>query len=139
MIRLIGPITPYFTFDGNAKEALQYYKKLFQAEITDVQTFGDAEFPTPAEADDKIMHARVIKDDLLIMVSDSFPGHPLEIGNNISLALELESEIEIQRLYDEISKKGSVFMELQNTFWGAKFAKVKDPFGIIWDLNYTKK
>lgn len=29
-------------------------------------------------------------------------------------------------------------MELQDTFWGAKFAKVKDCFGVIWDLNYPK-
>ena len=29
-------------------------------------------------------------------------------------------------------------MELQDTFWGAKYAKVQDPFGVMWDLNYTK-
>ena len=29
-------------------------------------------------------------------------------------------------------------MELQDTFWGAVYAKVKDTYGVIWDLNYTK-
>jgi PhnB protein len=29
-------------------------------------------------------------------------------------------------------------MELQDTFWGAKYGKVKDRFGISWDLNYQK-
>jgi PhnB protein len=29
-------------------------------------------------------------------------------------------------------------MELQDTFWGAKYAKVKDKYGYTWDLNYQK-
>ncbi|MEI4623147.1 VOC family protein [Bacillus cereus] len=62
----------------------------------------------------------------------------VEVGNHISLALELDSENEIQKIYDTLIEKGTVLMELQDTFWGAKFAKVKDCFGVIWDLNYTK-
>lgn len=29
-------------------------------------------------------------------------------------------------------------MELEDTFWGARYAKVEDPFGITWDLNFEK-
>ena len=29
-------------------------------------------------------------------------------------------------------------LTIRDTFWGAKYAKVKDPFGVIWDLNYQK-
>ncbi|MDQ0246724.1 PhnB protein [Bacillus fengqiuensis] len=130
--------TPYLTFNGNAKEALEYYKDVFEGEILGIQTFGEADFPTPPEVDDRIMHAQFKKDGLFLMVSDAFLGQSIEVGNHISLALELESEEEIQKLYDTLSEKGSVLMELQDTFWGAKFAKVKDCFGVIWDLNYTK-
>ena len=72
------------------------------------------------------------------MVSDVFPGQSYEIGNNVSLVVELDSETEIQNVYNQISQKGSVLMELQDTFWGSKYAKVQDAFGVIWDLNYTK-
>ncbi|WP_273122339.1 VOC family protein [Metabacillus sp. HB246100] len=131
--------TPYFIFNGNAKEALEFYKNLFQAEITNVQTFGEADFPTPPEMDDKIMHARLEKGSLLLMFSDAFQNQTVEVGNNISLALEFTSEKEIQAVYQSLSKEGTVMMELQDTFWGAKFAKVKDIFGVIWDLNFTKQ
>lgn len=131
-------ITPYLTFNGNAKEALQFYKEVFGGEIEGIQTFGEANFPTPPEIDDHIMHARFKKDDLLFMVSDAFLGQSIEIGNHISLALELDSEEEIQNIYRALQEKGTVIMELQDTFWGAKFAKVKDCFGVIWDLNHTK-
>ncbi|WP_078410311.1 VOC family protein [Priestia abyssalis] len=130
--------TPYLTFNGNAREALEYYKDVFEGEILGIQTFGEADFPTPPEVDDRIMHAQFKKDGLFLMVSDAFLGQSIEAGNHISLALEMESEEEIQKLYGALSEKGSVLMELQDTFWGAKFAKVKDCFGVIWDLNYTK-
>ncbi|WP_374723136.1 VOC family protein [Peribacillus tepidiphilus] len=132
------PVTPYLTFDGNAREALEFYKEVFEGEVVEIQTFGEADFPTPPEVDDRVMHAKFKKDELFIMVSDAFLGQSIETGNNISLALELESEEEIQKLYDRLSQNGTVLMELQDTFWGAKYAKVKDRFGIIWDLNYTK-
>ncbi|MCK1994862.1 VOC family protein [Peribacillus muralis] len=130
--------TPYLMFDRQAKEALGFYEEIFQAEITDLQTYGEADFPTPEEANDLIMHAKIKKGDLLIMVSDTFPGSPLEAGNNISLVLECESESEIQHLYEALCAKGSSLMELQDTFWGAKYGKVKDQFGVQWDLNFTK-
>jgi PhnB protein len=131
--------TPYLTFNGKAREALEYYQEVFQGEVLNVQTFGDADYPTPPEMDNRIMHAQFKKEDLFIMMSDSFQDQSVTVGNNISLAIELESSEEIQNLYDQLKEKGSVLMELQDTFWGATYAKVEDPFGITWDLNYTKE
>lgn len=54
-------VTPYLTFNGNAKEALEYYKEVFSGEILGIQTFGEANFPTPPEADDRVMHAQFKK------------------------------------------------------------------------------
>jgi PhnB protein len=130
--------TPYLIFDGNAREALEYYKEIFEGEILELQTYGEADFPTPPEAEEKIIHAQFKKGSLFLMASDTFPGNRVEIGNHISLAMELESEEDIQALYDRFTERGTSVMELQDTFWGAKYAKVKDPYGVTWDLNYTK-
>ncbi|MCA0986760.1 VOC family protein [Guptibacillus algicola] len=129
---------PYFTFDGTAREALNYYKEVFGGEITDLQTFGDADFETPPNMDERIMHARFRKEGLYFMVSDTFDNKDVAVGNNISLALELDSEEEINALYERLKERGTVFMELQDTFWGATFAKVKDAYGVTWDLNFEK-
>jgi len=131
-------ITPYLTFNGNAREALECYKEVFDGEIMGLQTYGEANFPSPPEVDNLIIHAQFKKGDLFIMASDKMGDKKVEIGNNISLALELESEEEIQTLYDRFTQHGTVIMELHDTFWGAKYGKVKDKFGVIWDLNYTK-
>jgi PhnB protein len=131
-------ITPYLYFNGNAREALECYKEIFDGEIMGVQTYGEANFPTPPEAENMIIHAQFKKGDLFIMASDAMGDKTVEIGSNISLTLELESEEEIQTLYDRFTQNGTVLMELQDTFWGAKYGRVKDKFGVIWDLNYTK-
>ncbi|WP_449539389.1 VOC family protein [Ferdinandcohnia sp. Marseille-Q9671] len=133
-----GQATPYLIFDGNAREALEFYKDTFDGDIIEIQTFGEADYPTPPEADNRIIHAKYKKDDLYLMFSDTFPGQEVTVGNHISLTLEFESEEEITKVYNLLSQNGSVSMELQDTFWGAKYAKVKDQFGIIWDLNYEK-
>lgn len=133
-----GQATPYLMFDGKAKEALNFYKDVFSGEISNLQTYGEADYPTPPEAQDLIIHAQFKSGDLFLMASDSFPGNSVVIGNNISLTLEFESEEEIQKIYEALSQNGTVFMELQDTFWGAKYAKVKDAYGVIWDLNHTK-
>jgi PhnB protein len=133
-----GQATPYLMFDGKAKEALEHYREVFGGEILNLQTYGEADYPTPPEAHDLIIHAQFKKDEFVLMASDAFPGNSVVEGSNISLTLEFESDEEIQKIYDALSQKGTVLMKLQDTFWGAKYAKVKDAFGVIWDLNYTK-
>jgi PhnB protein len=135
---LKGQITPYLSFDGNAKQALEFYKEVLGAEIIGLQTFGEADYPTPPEADNRVMHAKLSKGDISLMFSDTFPGQSVVVGTNITLTLEPESEEEIQSLYDALRKGGKALMELEDTFWGAKYGRVQDSFGIIWELNYQK-
>lgn len=40
---MIQATVPYFTFDGEATEALDFYKKVFQAEITQMRYFHELE------------------------------------------------------------------------------------------------
>ncbi|OKL35512.1 VOC family protein [Domibacillus mangrovi] len=120
------------------KEAIDFYANAFGAEVQGVQKFGEADFPTPPEAADRIMHARFGKGDFLIMVSDTFLELPVNIGNNVSLAITFESEEDIQSVYDTLRENGTAHMELQDTFWNSKFAKVQDKFGVIWDLDFPK-
>jgi len=131
--------TPYLAFNGNAKEALDFYKEVFSGEVTRIQTYGEADYPTPPGADHFIIHSEFRKDALSFMAADTFPGSTIQSGNQISLMIEFESEEEIVSVYKALQNGGTKIMELQDTFWGAKYGKMKDKFGITWDLNYTKE
>jgi PhnB protein len=84
----------------------------------------------------KIIHSELhINTDCVLYLVDIFEGK--KESDNIHLLLELESEEEINRVYQELSKDGSVKFELQKAFWGAYYAVVTDCYGNTWGLNYS--
>ncbi len=61
---MIQATVPYFTFDGEATEALDFYKKVFQAEITQMRYFHELEgFSGDKKQGERILHARLTKDE----------------------------------------------------------------------------
>ena len=81
------PINPYLNFDGNTREAVEFYARALETEPPQFMTFADGgespDYPLPAEARDRIMHTRLDVDGTPLMFSDTFPGMPpLTVGNN---------------------------------------------------------
>ncbi|MFX3672990.1 MAG: VOC family protein [Paenisporosarcina sp.] len=131
------PVTPYLTFYGNGKDAAAFYEKTFGLENKGMMKYGDSDFPSPPEAADFVMHCHLTDGKFSIMLADS--TNPGESGTtNVSLMIECESDEEITRLYSALLEEGTAVMELQDTFWGAKYGKVRDRFGFTWDLNFEK-
>ncbi|MBB6216247.1 PhnB protein [Anaerosolibacter carboniphilus] len=118
----------------NCKEALAYYKEIFGGEIKNVQLADGKEMFKGFEG--KIIHAELhINDDCVLYLVDIFDEK--KENGNINLLLELESEEEINNLYQALTKDGAVKFELQKTFWGAYHAVVTDLYGNTWGLNYS--
>ncbi|HLS89129.1 MAG TPA: VOC family protein [Sphingobacteriaceae bacterium] len=130
-----GSIIPYMMFNGETQEAADFYANLFGLENVGIRTYADAGVPAP---DGYIIHCHLQRGDFQIMLSDSTEPLPDERGRGLSLTIQCESEEEINRLYDGLRAEGTVLMELDDTFWGAKYAKVRDRFGYTWDLNWSK-
>ena len=131
------PVTPYLTFYGNANEAIAFYEKTFRLENREMHKYGESDFPSPPEAADYIMHCNLTDGNFNMMLADS--PTPGESGTtNVALLIECESEEEVNRLYNSLLEGGTAIMELQDTFWGAKYGKVRDKFGYTWDLNLEK-
>lgn len=126
-------ITPEIYVE-NCREALEYYKNAFGGEIKNVQMADGKEMFKGFEG--KIIHAELhINADCVIYLVDIFGDR--EQPDDVHLVLELESEEEINRLYETLSKTGTVGYALQKTFWGAFHAVVTDCYGITWGLNYS--
>jgi PhnB protein len=128
-------IVPHI-FIENCKEVIEYYRDVFGGEIKNVQLSDGIEMFKGHEG--KYIHAELhINEDSVIYFADVF-NNDLNRGNNIQLVLELESESEINKVYEVLSKDGQVKMELQDTFWNSKYAVVTDKYGITWELNFPK-
>jgi PhnB protein len=69
------------------------------------------------------------------MFSDTFTGMPFVVGNNISLAIVIESIDEIKSIFNKLKEGGTVSMDLQETFWSKCYGTLVDKFGIGWQVS----
>jgi len=69
------------------------------------------------------------------MFSDTFPGSPFAIGNNVTLALVLSDADAVKEAFQKLQEGGEVLMDLQETFWSKCYGSLVDKFGVTWGLN----
>jgi PhnB protein len=133
----MSKIINYLTFNGNCREAMDYYGNCFGA-LPMYMTFGESPMAeqTPKQYLNNIMHSNLIKDDFIIYAADTMPNQEVTAGTMISLNLECKTEEEINNYYEAFAKESKIVMPLQDTFWGARFAMIVDKFGIPWMFNY---
>jgi PhnB protein len=133
-------IEVYLYFNGNCREAIEFYSQVFGTEPSQIMTYGsvppDPNFTLPEEAKNLVMHAYLNMDGSNVMFSDSFPGSPFVAGTNIHLTV-INKDIEVVKaLYHKLQEGGKIGMELQETFWSKCFGTLTDKFGISWQLSH---
>lgn len=130
----------YLNFNGNCREAAEYYAEVFGTEKPQIMTFGEAppnpQYVLPEEAKKLVMHTRLNLSGSNVMFSDVFPGMPFVAGNNISLTVVSKDIEEVKALFHKLKEGGKVGMELQETFWSKCYGSLTDKFGIEWQFNY---
>lgn len=130
----------YLNFNGNCKDAVDFYAEVFGVEKQPIMTFGespqDPNYPLPEEAKNLVMHTFLDINGTKVMFSDCFPGMSLTIGNNINLVYISKNIDEMKALFNKLKEGGNVQMELQETFWSKSYGFLTDKFGIGWQFNY---
>ncbi|MCW8126167.1 VOC family protein [Microbulbifer halophilus] len=132
-------ISPYLNFDGQCKEAFEFYAEVLGGEIVFMSTFAEA----PDDVDcspglkDKIMHAQLKVGEQIIMASDASPQN-YDIPQGINITIGVDTPEEAERIYEALSEGGTVRMPMEETFWAKRFAVFSDRFGIPWMVNCDK-
>jgi PhnB protein len=131
----------YLTFNGNCKEAFDFYAAVLQKKISDFNVFGEMP-PQPgielSEADkNRVMHVTLpVSAETSLMGSDTFPHQPVSFGDNFSISISPDSKKEADRIFKELGEGGNVVMPMADTFWDAYFGMVRDKFGVNWMINF---
>ncbi len=130
-------INAYLTFDGNCREAMTLYAEALGAEL---EIMGADQGPCAPEDAGRVLHARIHKGNVRLMASDTMSGmqQTLQPGNNVTLSVDCESAEEQDAVFARLAAGGTVRMELQDTFWGARFGMLTDKFGVPWMFNFDK-
>lgn len=139
----MATVNVYLTFNGNCKEAFDFYKSVFGGDYPYVGTFAEMppqEGMTMPEADkNRIMHISLpISKETLLMGSDTGGEWASDYrqGNNFSVSINADSKEEADKLFNGLSAGGRVTMPMNHTFWDAYFGMFTDKFGISWMVNY---
>jgi PhnB protein len=136
-------INVYLNFNGNCREAVEYYAKVFETEKPEIMTFGESpqnpDYPLPEEAKDLVIHARLNILGSNVMFSDVFPGMRFVEGNNINLTIVSKDLDIIKSSFNKMKDEGTVTMELQETFWSKCYGQLEDKYGIQWLFSYDSE
>ena len=126
------PVSPYLTVTP-AAAAIAYYCAAFGA----IQ-----KAMMPALDGMRIMHCELSLNGGSVMLSDPFPEYgktrpPLPNDYaTVSVSLEFEKPGDVDDTVERCAKLGATTEAgPMNSFWGTRFAVVRDPFGHRWMLN----
>lgn len=127
-------LNPYISFDGNAREALEFYHGVLGGELA-LNTYGEFGSPDDPGAD-KIMHGAIDGDaGFALMGADSMPGMPYTVGNNVSISLFGDDADLLRSCWAKLTDGGEIMMPLAMQVWGDEFGMFTDKYGIVWMIN----
>lgn len=129
-------LNPYLNFNGQCEAAFKFYERCLGGKIEFMLTHGESPMAqqVPAEWRNKVMHARLVVGDKVLMGSDAPPDR-YEGPKGFCVSLGIDTPAEAERIFKALAENGTVQMALQETFWGLRFGMLVDAFGIPWMIN----
>ena len=129
-------LNPYLNFNGNARQAMEFYRDVFGGELT-LSTFGELGAAEGADAD-KIMHGQLQTGSGYTLMGSDVPSH-MQYEPAAGFAVSLSGDDEALRGYfEKLSAGGNVTVPMQKMMWGDEFGMLTDQFGIQWMANISQ-
>jgi PhnB protein len=131
-------LNPYLNFDGNAREALEFYQSVFGGEFR-VNTFAELGAPADSPDADKIMHGQLeTPSGYTLMGADTPADMTFSSGTNMTVSLSGDDGDELRGYWEKLSDGGTVTVPMEKQMWGDEFGMCIDRFGVPWMVNITQ-
>jgi PhnB protein len=132
-------LNSYLFFNGQCEEAFKFYEQCLGGKIEAMLPHegSPAADHVPAEWRSKILHARMVVGDQVLMASDAPPGH-FQAPHGFSVNIGVSDANQAERIFHALAEKGKVTMPIAETFWALRFGMLVDRFGIPWMVNCEK-
>lgn len=128
-------LNAYLAFRDNARQAMEFYQRVFGGELS-VSSFKDYQASEDPAEDEKVMHATLRTDGGLVLMASDTPNRlPYQTGSSISLSLSGDNEAELRGYFEELSNGGDVTMPLEMAPWNDVFGMCTDQFGVPWMID----
>lgn len=129
----------HLNFDGNCREAFEFYAATFGGRIAAQLTYAEAPAgsPIPEEMRQKIMHARLEIDDQYLMGADAPPGRYVA-PKGAMVSVSLADPDQGHRIFEALCAGGAITHPFKETFWARGFGMCIDRYSIAWIVNCEK-
>ena len=125
-------LNPYISFKDNAREAMEFYQRVFGGELA-IDTFGGYDMGQDPADNDRVMHAQLeTPDGFTLMAADTPSSMPYNKPAGVSVSVSGDDEAQLQRFWDGLIEGGSIVMPFETPPWGGRFGMLSDKFGIDW-------
>ena len=120
---------PYLIFNGDAFDALEYYKEIFlDFDILQMTNY---------DSSNKIQQAIIRLSNLHLIIGDSELPEPSQNSPETSIYIEFDDLNEIEMLYRKLKRKGVIHVPLDDYEMSKRYAWIQDKFGVYWQLNLS--
>ena len=133
-------IVTSLSFQGQCREAFEFYAKVLGGKITAAMPYGDGppEMTPDPKYKDWLMHCWLEVGDQALMGADMDVQWAPNIDkpkNGFDVTLHTGDAAEARRWYDELAEGGRQAMPFAETFWSPGFGSLVDKFGVPWMVN----
>ncbi len=135
----MAKLNPYLNFDGDCREAMNFYKECLGGELTlqTVSSMPEMAAQMPEFMAERILHSQLENGSLVLMGSDCNMAKPLN-GNTVQMCLNFDDEGELDRTFAAFSEGATIHEALTEMPWGAKYGSLTDKFEKHWVFNCPK-
>lgn len=128
---------PYLNFDGQCREAFDFYAAALNGKVTSRMTFGESPMAgeLPSEFHGRVMHSQLESAGGILMGADGPPDTPNHKG---LVNITVDTPDEAERAFKALAVGGEVGIDMHETFWARRFGMLTDRYGKAWMVNCLK-
>jgi PhnB protein len=132
-------LNPHLQFNGQCESAFRFYEECLGGRIVVMMTYGESPVGEQMQEEwrKKILHTTLAVSNYLLQGAD-VPPQSYQKPQGFSVMLNIEDATEAERIFNRLSRDGTVQMPLQETFWAMRFGMPVDQFGTPWTVNCGK-
>lgn len=142
-------VVTFLSMNGRGAEAIEFYtrhlhaKVIFQITYEDMRKKMDPSMVIESGKEQWIAHSVLNVGVHKIMIAEEtmVPKADYVVGNNLSLCIQSADKQEIERIYHSLIEdpRTEVITPLGKIVFSEAYGIVKDPFGVLIQLNYDKR
>lgn len=133
---MASKLNPYLNFDGNAREAVEFYQSVLGGELL-VHTFGES-MPDAGDIADQVMHASLVTEaGYTIFASDTPPGMTRSLGTQITVSISGDETELLRSYWAGLTAGAQIEVPLEVQMWGDEYGSFTDRYGTPWMVNIS--